>query len=69
MKKACKTCKMFTDGSTCPTGRRDNECGCVNSTKLTDSWKGRVYVFDVLKSLIAKRAGYKHKGEYAIKVR
>ena len=70
MKKVCKTCRMFADTSkNCPTGRRDNECAVVNPAKFTESWKGRLVVFDAEKSVIAKRAGYKNEGEYAIKVR
>ena len=61
---------MFVDtNKNCPTSRRDNECAVVNPAKFTDSWKGRLFVFDPEKSVIAKRAGYKNKGEYAIKVR
>jgi len=69
MKKVCKTCKMFIEGNNCPAGKHGNDCGVVNPTKLSDNWKGRIFIFDPEKSLIAKRAGFKNKGEYAIKVR
>jgi RNA polymerase subunit RPABC4/transcription elongation factor Spt4 len=69
MKKVCKTCNMFVTGDACPVARRDNECAVVNNARYTESWKGRIYVFDPEKSLIAKKAGYNTKGEYAIKVR
>ena len=59
-KKVCKRCKMFVDGSECP------------SCKVSDfstNWRGRVAVFDSGKSEIAQRVGFNTKGEYAIKVR
>ncbi len=69
MRKVCKTCKMFIDGDTCPAGNNGSDCGLNNPSKLSENWKGRIYIFDTKKSLIAQRAGYKHEGEYAIKVR
>lgn len=59
-KKACKKCKLFVEGNTCP------GCGSAN---FSTSWQGRLYVTDVQKSEIAKKIGVKIKGEYAIKVR
>lgn len=59
-RKACKLCKTFVEGSTCPS------CG---SGSFSDSWQGRLYVADVQKSQIAQKIGLKQKGEYAIKVR
>ncbi len=58
-KKACKRCKMFIEGDTCPT---------CQSSIFTTSWQGRIYVSDV-NSDIAQKIGIKVKGEYAIKVR
>ena len=59
-KEACKKCKLFSDGDTCP--------ACGASSK-TSTWQGRLYVSDVSKSIIAEKVGIKVKGEYAIKVR
>lgn len=59
-KKACKTCKIMTEG---------NECPICKSTDLVSNWKGRVFIIDEEKSYIAKKAGFKSKGEFAIKVR
>ena len=60
MKKACKKCRLFVDGTKCPL--------CQN-TNLSDSWKGRLVVTDANQSEIGKVLGIKAKGEYAIKVR
>ena len=51
MKKACKTCKMLVDEKKAANNQR---CGCASPGKLTESWKGRVIVFDAEKSLWAK---------------
>ncbi|MBW3015049.1 DNA-directed RNA polymerase subunit E'' [Candidatus Woesearchaeota archaeon] len=59
-KKACKSCKIFVEGSTCPI--------CKNSN-FTTTWFGRLNVIDANKSEIAQKLGIKIKGEYAIKVR
>ncbi len=59
-KKACKNCKILVDG---------NECPICKSTDLLSNWKGRVAVMDAGKSFIAKKAGFKKEGEFAIKVR
>ncbi len=59
-KKACKKCKLFVEGDTCPS------CG---STSFTTSWQGRLFIKDVEKSMIAEKIEVKVKGEYAIKVR
>ena len=59
-KKACKKCKLFVEGDTCP------NCG---SNTFTTSWQGRLFINDVNNSMIAKEVGIKVKGEYAIKVR
>ncbi len=60
MKKVCKKCRVFVDGSVCPL--------CNNST-FTDNWKGRLNIIDAEKSEIAEKVGIKVKGEYVIKVR
>lgn len=59
-KKACKRCKLFVEGDTCP------QCG---TSSFSNSWQGRLYIVDVTKSMIAEKIGIKIKGEYAIKVR
>lgn len=59
-KEACKKCKLFSEGDTCPV------CG---SSSKTSTWQGRLYISDVNKSMIAEKLGVKVKGEYAIKVR
>lgn len=59
-KKACKKCKMFVEGETCPS--------CKGNV-FTTSWQGRLYVSDVENSMIAQQVNVKAKGEYAIKVR
>jgi len=59
-KKACKKCKLFVEGDTCPS------CG---STNFTTSWQGRLFIKDVEKSMIGQKIDIKVKGEYAIKVR
>jgi len=59
-KKACKKCKVFVEGDTCPQ--------CKNSN-FTTSWQGRLYLSDTENSSIAKEVGVTVKGEYAIKVR
>lgn len=58
-KKACKSCKIFVEGDECPV--------CKGSQFVTN-WKGRLYIIDANKSVIAKKIGAKVKGEYAIKV-
>ncbi len=59
-KKACKKCKIFVKGTNCP---------ICSSSDLTNSWKGRIVVFDTEKSEIAKKLNIKIKGEYAIKTK
>ncbi len=59
-KKACKKCRLFVEGDSCPS------CG---STDFSDSWNGMLYINDVNRSTIAEKVGIKLKGEYAIKVR
>ncbi len=59
-KKACKKDKIFVEKDVCPI------CG---GNQFTENWKGRLFVFDVNNSEIAKKTGIKLKGEYAIKTR
>ncbi|MBW2992083.1 DNA-directed RNA polymerase, subunit E'' [Candidatus Woesearchaeota archaeon] len=59
-KKACKTCKMFVEGDTCP---------ACKGNQFSTNWQGRIFILDPGKSEIGKKIGITVKGEYAIKVR
>jgi len=59
-KKACKICNRIFEGDKCPS------CG---SKEITESFKGRIVVFDPEKSEIAKKIDIKEKGNFAIKTR
>jgi DNA-directed RNA polymerase subunit E" len=56
--KACKKCKALYTGAKCP------KCG---SDTASDSFKGKVVIYNPDESEIAKNVGIKEKGEYAIK--
>ncbi len=58
VRKVCKNCKIFVTGKSCP---------ICKGNIFSESWKGRVAIFDPEKSEIAKHIGIKVKGEYAIK--
>ena len=60
MKKVCKKCKLFVDGSVCPI--------CKNN-QFSENWKGRIYIADSARSEIAQKMCIGVKGEYAIKVK
>lgn len=60
MKKVCKKCRLFVDGSECP---------ICHESSFTETWKGRLTILDAEKSEIAQKIGLTVKGEYAIKVR
>ena len=57
---ACKNCKRITTKKECPI------CG---SKELSEKWKGLIIIFDSERSEIAKKAGIKFKGRYAIEVK
>ncbi len=59
-KKACKRCKLFVEGDTCPV--------CL-TTSFSTSWQGRLFITNPEKSIIAQKINITAKGEYAIKVR
>ncbi|NQU98192.1 DNA-directed RNA polymerase subunit E'' [Candidatus Woesearchaeota archaeon] len=59
-KKACKSCKIFVEGDSCPI--------CKKSSFSTN-WQGRIHFTNVEKSMIAHEMGIEKKGEYTIKVR
>ena len=58
--KACLSCRIIFEGDKCP---------ICNETVTTDSFKGRVYVFDNENSEIAENMKIKHNGEFAIKTK
>jgi len=51
---------MFVDG---------NDCPICKTNQFSTEWKGRLYIVNPNKSVIAEKIGIKAKGEYAIKVR
>jgi len=59
-RQACRTCKIFVDGDTCPLCKQSN---------LSPNWQGRIFFLDPAKSFIAHQMGVTEKGEYALKVR
>ncbi|MCS7134400.1 MAG: DNA-directed RNA polymerase subunit E'' [Candidatus Pacearchaeota archaeon] len=56
--KACKKCKIITEKEKCP---------LCEGTEFTESWKGRMIIFDTEKSEIAQKLKIKQPGDYAIK--
>ncbi|HDD72233.1 MAG TPA: hypothetical protein ENF98_01030 [Candidatus Bathyarchaeota archaeon] len=58
--RACRTCKLVTTENRCP------RCG---GTDLSDSFSGLLIVFDPKGSELAKIAGIKEPGVYALRVR
>jgi len=58
--KACRICKRVFEGDKCPN---------CDSKEFTESFKGRIFVFDPEKSEIAKKLNIKEKGNFAIKTR
>jgi len=59
MKKICKKCKLFVEGTNCPV---------CKSNQFADSFKGKIIITDAEKSEIAEKLEIKVKGEYAIKI-
>jgi len=58
--KACKNCRMISNGPICPN---------CKSSNLSDDWTGIVIVVDSENSEIAEKMGIKVPGKYAIRVR
>jgi RNA polymerase subunit RPABC4/transcription elongation factor Spt4 len=59
--KACKICKtIYEEGDKCPN---------CDSKEYTESYKGRIYVFNSEKSEIAKNININKGGNFAIKTR
>jgi len=56
--KACKKCRFIHTEDKCP------KC---SSTQNTESWKGKIEIFDSEKSEVAKNLKLIEKGTYAIK--
>jgi len=59
-KRVCKKCKVFSDAQICP------DCG---SNQFTESWKGKIHIFNPEESEFAKNMKITKKGVYAIKTR
>jgi len=57
-KKVCKRCKIFVEGAACP---------ICKGTEFTETWKGRVVIFNPKESAIAKKLHITKEGIYAIK--
>lgn len=58
--KACLNCKVIFDGDRCP---------ICNETTFTDSFKGKIHVFNAEKSEIAKNMKINKNGLFAIKTK
>ena len=58
--RACKICKTLHENEKCP------KC---DSKEFTETFKGRIVVFDPEKSEIAQKINLKDKGNFAIKAR
>jgi len=56
--KACKKCRFLHNEDKCP------RCGTITST---DTWKGKIEIFDAEKSEIAQKLKMPNNGVYAIK--
>ena len=57
--KACKNCKMIYEGDICPN---------CNRKETSDTFKGKIEIFDTEKSELAKNLKINKKGIYAIKL-
>ena len=58
--RACKICKTLHENEKCP------KC---DSKEFTETFKGRIVVFDPEKSEIAQKINLKDKGNFAVKAR
>ena len=59
MLKACKTCKRLLKGVKCP---------ICKTSKITDTWKGKIIIINPENSKVAEKLGIKEAGEYAIRI-
>lgn len=57
--KACKNCKLIYEGDICP------NCG---RKETSDTFKGKIEIFDAEKSEMSKHLKVNRKGIYAIKL-
>jgi RNA polymerase subunit RPABC4/transcription elongation factor Spt4 len=57
-KKVCKKCSIFVEGNECPICKGEN---------FVTAFKGKAYILNAEKSIIAKRIGAPVNGEYALK--
>lgn len=57
--KACKNCKLIYIGEVCPS------CG---RKETSDTFKGKIEIFDPEKSELSKHSKVNKKGVYAIKL-
>jgi RNA polymerase subunit RPABC4/transcription elongation factor Spt4 len=58
--KACLNCKVIFSEERCP---------ICNETAFSDSWKGRIYIFNAEKSEVAKNMKINKNGLFTIKVK
>ena len=58
--KACLTCKRIYEGDKCP------YCG---ESSFSESFKGRIIIFNPEESEMAKNMKISSKGEFAIKIK
>jgi DNA-directed RNA polymerase subunit E" len=58
--KACINCRIIMEGERCP---------ICNETSSTDSFKGKVYIFNPEESQISREMKITKKGEFAIKTK
>jgi RNA polymerase subunit RPABC4/transcription elongation factor Spt4 len=58
--KACLNCKTIYFGDKCPS---------CDATPATETFKGRLHVFNAEKSELANRLKIKKEGEFAIKLK
>lgn len=58
--KACLSCNCIYFGDKCPN---------CNETPATESFKGRMYVFNAEKSEVASKLKINKEGEFAIKTK
>ncbi len=58
--KACKQCRTIYEGPKCP------KCG---SAEFTESFKGKIHVFNSEQSELANNLKIKDKGEFAVRLR
>ncbi len=58
--RACRSCKILTDGDTCP---------ICKGKDLSEDYMGLIIILNPESSELAKKLGIEKPGRYAIKVR